>query len=85
MWPVAARSQQPGMPVIGLVGSATATQWAPFVAEFIKGLSETGFVDGQNVVIEYRWAEGQFNRLPALAADLIQRQVSVIAALTTPS
>lgn len=84
-WPLAARGQRPAMPVIGLVGSATARQWAPFVAAFIQGLSETGMVEGRNVAIEYRWAEGQFDRLPAMAADLIQRQVSVIAALTTPA
>lgn len=84
-WPLAARGQRPVMPVIGLVGSATARQWAPFVAAFMRGLSETGFVEGRNVAIEYRWAEGQFDRLPAMAADLIQRRVSVIAALTTPA
>ena len=84
-WPVCARAQHLAMPTIGLVGSATAKQWAPFVAAFMQGLSETGIVEGQNVAIEYRWAEGQFDRLPALAADLVQRQVAVIAALTTPA
>ena len=84
-WPAVARAQQPKMPVIGLLGSATAGQWAPFVAAFIQGLSETDIVEGRNVAIEYRWAEGQFDRLPAMAADLIKRQVSVIAALTTPA
>ena len=83
--PLPLRAQQRTMPVIGLVGSATARQWAPFVAAFIEGLRETGFAEGRNVAIEYRWAEGQFDRLPALVADLIQRQVSVIAALTTPA
>src|SRR5688572_15250840 len=84
-WPLAARAQQPAMPVIGLVGSATARQWAPFVAAFLQGLSETGMVEGQNVAIEYRWAEGRFDRLPVMAADLVQHQVSLIAALTTPA
>ena len=63
--PLRAHAQQAAMPVIGLVGSATARQWAPFVAAFLKGLSETGIVEGRNVAIEYRWAEGQFDRLPA--------------------
>src|SRR5687767_12854078 len=84
-WPLAARAQRSAMPVIGLVGSATARQWAPFVAEFMQGLSEAGMVEGRNVAIEYRWAEGRFDRLPAMAADLVRRQVSVIAALTTPA
>ena len=59
------------MPVIGLLSSVTATQWAPFIAAFLQGLNEVGFVDGQNVTIEQRWAEGQYDRLPAMAADLI--------------
>ena len=81
---VAARAQQP-TPVIGLLGSATAREWAPSVAAFLRGLSEAGFAEGRDVAIEYRWAENQYDRLPSLAAELIQRQVSVIAALTTPS
>ena len=84
-WPLTGRAQQTTIPVLGLVGSATARQWAPFVSAFMQGLSETGIVEGRNVAIEYRWAEGQFDRLPALAADLVQREVSVIAALTTPA
>src|SRR5947208_12595994 len=84
-WPLAARGQQPTMAVIGLLGSATARQWAPSVAAFLRGLSEAGFAEGRDVAIEYRWAENQYDRLPSLAAELIHRQVSVIAALTTPS
>jgi putative ABC transport system substrate-binding protein len=85
-WPLTARAQQqPAMPVIGLLSSATAREWAPFIAAFLQGLNEVGFVDGQNVAIEQRWAEGQYDRLPAMAADLIQHQVAVIAALTTPA
>src|SRR5262245_10347556 len=70
-WPLAARAQQPAMPVIGLLGSATAREWAPSVAAFLRGLSETGFAEGRDVAIEYRWAENQYDRLPSLAAELI--------------
>ena len=84
-WPLATRAQQPGMLVIGLLGSVTARQWAPFTAAFFQGLSETGIVEGRNATIEYRWAEGRYDRLPALAADLVRREVAVIAALTTPA
>jgi putative ABC transport system substrate-binding protein len=83
-WPLVARAQQQ-MPVIGLLSSVTAKQWAPFVSAFIQGLNELGFVEGQNVAIEQRWAGGQYDRLPAMATDLIQRKVAVIAALTTPA
>ena len=84
-WPVVAHAQQPSMPVIGFLGSATAKQWATLMGAFLEGLSEAEIVVGRDVTIEYRWAEGQYDRLPALAASLVQRQVSVIAALTTPS
>ena len=78
--PIVARAQQPAMPVIGFLGSASPAQWSPFVAAFRKGLNEAGYIDGQNVAIEFRWAEGQYDRLPAMAAELAQRRVTVIVA-----
>ena len=78
-WPLAARAQQPAMPVVGFIRDGTADASARYVAAFRKGLSEVGVVEGQNVTVEYHWLEGRHDRLPALMADLVRRQVAVMA------
>ena len=84
-WSFSARAQQQPLPVIGFLNSASADGYEPEVDAFRQGLKETGYVEGQNVAIEYRWANGQFDRLAALADDLVRRRVSVIAATSTPA
>ena len=80
-WPPAARAQQPAVPVIGFIRDGTADASARYVAAFRKGLSEIGVVEGQNALVEYHWLEGRYDRLPALMADLVRRQVAVMATL----
>src|SRR5262245_25730324 len=77
-WPLAARTQQPAMPVIGVLYGVTAAEWMRPMTGFQRGLNEMGFVEGRNVTIEYRWAGGQLDQIPAMAADLVGRKVAVI-------
>jgi putative ABC transport system substrate-binding protein len=83
-WPLAARAQQPAMPVVGFINSSSPRDFDYRVISLRRGLGEVGYIEGQNVAIEYRWAEGHYDRLPSLAADLVRRRVSVIAVTSTP-
>jgi putative tryptophan/tyrosine transport system substrate-binding protein len=84
VWPLVGRAQQPAVPLIGFVSGGSPDTFAYLVSAFRQGLNETGYVEGRNVAIEFRWAEGQYDRLPSFLVDLVQRQVSVLAATTTP-
>ena len=84
-WPLAARAQQSAMPTVGFVTGRSAEATVRQLAAFRKGLNETGYVEGQNLVVEYHWLEGKYDRLPALMADLVRRRVAVIAALSNPT
>jgi putative ABC transport system substrate-binding protein len=84
-WPLAARAQQQALPVIGVLSSASAKEWAQLVDAFLQGLKDADVVVGRNAAIEYHWAEGHYDRLPGMAAALVERRVAVIAALTTPA
>src|SRR5262245_65496487 len=82
-WPLVARAQQAAMPLIGFVNAGSPKGYARPLAAFVKGLAETGYVEGRNVAIEYRWAEGQYDRLPAFVADFVRRKVNLIAGTST--
>jgi putative tryptophan/tyrosine transport system substrate-binding protein len=83
-WPLMVRAQQLAMPVIGFLNGASAEKYEPFVNAFLQGLKETGYIDSQNLLIEYRWADGQYARFPEMLRDLIDRHVAVIA-VNTPA
>src|SRR5262249_30271205 len=85
-WPMVARAQQPAMPAIGFLGAQSVDfEYKNIIVPFLQGLKETGYVEGQNVAVEYRWADNQYDRLPALAADLVRRRVAVIVSGDTPA
>src|SRR5271166_4768190 len=84
-WPLAAHAQQPAMPVIGLLSALSEKQASELLVMFRRGLKEVGFVEGQNIALEYRWADGQYDRLPALAAELVRRPVTLIATQAPPA
>jgi ABC-type uncharacterized transport system substrate-binding protein len=84
-WPLLARAQKPTIPVVGFINAASAQNYTRQLAAFHQGLAETGYVNDQNVLIEYRWADDRNDRLPAMATDLVRRQVAVISATSTPA
>ena len=84
-WPLAARAQQPATPLVGFLNGGARDLFVPMVTAFRRGLSEQGYEDGRNVAIEYRWAERQWDRLPAMAADLVGRNATVITAFAPPA